>query len=46
MPPHSGDSMLSDLSKFGDVYNNLASELKISGFLQFSASKITNKMLL
>ncbi|MBD2514895.1 hypothetical protein H6G93_07705 [Nostoc sp. FACHB-973] len=25
MPPHSGDSMLSDLSKFGDVYNNLAS---------------------
>ncbi len=23
MPPHSGDSMLSDLSKFGDVYNKL-----------------------
>ncbi|MEH2054930.1 MAG: hypothetical protein V7K97_01865 [Nostoc sp.] len=39
---NSGDSMLSDLIRFGDIYD----ELKTSAFLQSCASKITNKMLL
>ncbi|MEH2061667.1 MAG: hypothetical protein V7K50_05235 [Nostoc sp.] len=39
---NSGDSMLSDLIPFGDIYD----ELKTSAFLQSYASKITNKMLL
>ncbi|MEH2284640.1 MAG: hypothetical protein V7K90_25515 [Nostoc sp.] len=39
---NSSDSMLSDLIRFGDVYD----EIKTSAFLQFCASKITNKMLL
>jgi hypothetical protein len=42
MPLHSSDSMLSDLSQFGDVYD----EFKTSAFLQSYASKLTNKMLL
>ncbi|MEH2288088.1 hypothetical protein [Nostoc sp.] len=42
MPPHSGDSMLSDLNQFGDVYD----EFQTSAFLQSYASKLTNKMLL
>ncbi|MEH1790563.1 hypothetical protein [Nostoc sp.] len=39
---NSGDSMLSDLIRFGDNYD----ELKTSAFLQSCANKFTNKMLL
>ncbi|MEH2083793.1 MAG: hypothetical protein V7K89_28645 [Nostoc sp.] len=42
MPPHSGDLMLSDLSQFGDIYD----EFQTSAFSQSYASKLTNKMLL
>ncbi|MFN6477093.1 MAG: hypothetical protein RMZ95_012620 [Nostoc sp. DedQUE07] len=42
MPLHSSDSMLSDLSQFGDVYD----ELQTSAFLQFCISILASKMLL
>ncbi|MEH2151576.1 hypothetical protein [Nostoc sp.] len=42
MPLHSSGLMLSDLSQFGDVYD----DFQTSAFLQSCASKLTNKMLL
>ncbi|WP_334843660.1 hypothetical protein [Nostoc sp.] len=42
MPLYSSDSMLSDLSQFGDVYD----EFQTSAFFQSCISILTNKMLL